>query len=81
MNYKLLDCQVELILKSLEFYSYTFQYIYPRRRKSESREENLEISLIRDTYENISSQLIFNKRSKSLISSDTKNVKNFKKII
>ena len=33
---ELLDCQVDLILRSLEFYCYTYQYIYPRRGKSES---------------------------------------------
>ena len=33
---ELLDCQVDLILRSLEFYSYTYQYIYPRRGKSET---------------------------------------------
>ncbi len=37
----LLNCQVDLILRSLEFYSYTYNFIYPRRGKSESLEENL----------------------------------------
>ena len=27
-NIELLDCQVDLILKSLEFYAYTYQFIY-----------------------------------------------------
>jgi len=29
----LLDCQIELILRSLEFYGYTYNFIYPRWRK------------------------------------------------
>ena len=61
----LLDCQVDLILDSLEFYSYTYQYIYPRR-KSLSKEENLRISLVRDTYEQISNQFVISKRLQPL---------------
>lgn len=57
---ELLNCQVDLILKSLEFYSYTYQFIYPRRGKSESLEENLRKKLIRDTYHQITSQLKLN---------------------
>ncbi len=53
---ELLDCQVDLILRSLEFYSYTYQFIYPRRGKSETKEENLRICLVRDTYEQILNQ-------------------------
>lgn len=49
----LLDCQVDLVLRSLEFYLYTYSYIYPRKRKSESDEENLRKALVRDTYEQI----------------------------
>ena len=52
-NIELLDCQIDLILRSLEFYCYTYQFIYPRRGKSESKEENLRIGLVRDTYEQI----------------------------
>lgn len=59
---KLLDCQVDLILRSLEFYSYTYQYIYPRRKKSESEEENLRKSLIRDTYNQILNQFAISKK-------------------
>ena len=51
---------VDLILRSLEFYSYTYNYIYPRRGKSESLEENLRKSLVRDTYHQITSQLHLN---------------------
>lgn len=53
---ELLDCQVDLILRSLEFYNHTYQFIYPRRGKSETLEENLRISLVNDTYEQILNQ-------------------------
>lgn len=56
-NIELLNCQVDLILRSLEFYSYTYNFIYPRRGKSESLEENLRKSLLRDTYHQITSQI------------------------
>lgn len=59
---ELLNCQVDLILRSLEFYCYTYQYIYPRRGKTETKEENLRISLVRDTYYQIANQM---KNSKS----------------
>lgn len=53
---ELLDCQVDLILRSLEFYSYTYQFIYPRSNKSKTLEENLRISLVHDTYEQIQNE-------------------------
>lgn len=53
---KLLDCQVELILRSLEFYCYTYQFIYPRVGKNITKEENLRVHLVRDTYNQILSQ-------------------------
>ena len=53
---ELLDCQVDLILRSLEFYIYTYQYIYPRRGKSQTAEEDLRISLVNDTYHQIMNQ-------------------------
>ena len=49
----LLDCQVDLILRSLEFYLYTYKFIYPRRRESETDVENLRKSLVFDTYHQI----------------------------
>ena len=63
----LLNCQVDLILRSLEFYAYTYQYIYPRRRKSESDEENLRIYLVRDTYHQICNQLHINETNNEII--------------
>lgn len=62
----LLNCQIDLILRSLEFYCYTYQYIYPRRGKTQSEEENLRISLVRDTYHQIARQ-VKNKKSKDLM--------------
>lgn len=53
---ELLDCQVDLILKSLEFYCYTYEFIYPRTHKSKSTEENLRITLVTDTYNQILAQ-------------------------
>lgn len=50
----LLDCQVDLILKSLEFYSYAYRYIFPRKKLTD--EEDLRISLVTDTYHQILSQ-------------------------
>ena len=52
----LLDCQVDLILRSLAFYKYTYEFVYPRRKENKSLEENLRISLVKDTYEQIFTQ-------------------------
>lgn len=54
---ELLNCQVDLILRSLEFYAHTCNFIYPYHRKSENLEENIRISLIRDTYNQIACQI------------------------
>lgn len=61
-NITLLDCQVDLILRSLEFYAYTYQYIYPRSKKSESEEENLRKCLVRDTYHQILNEFNISKK-------------------
>ena len=53
---ELLDCQVDLILRSLEFYCHTYEFIYPRNHKSKSTEENLRITLVTDTYNQILAQ-------------------------
>lgn len=52
----LLECQVELILRSLELYGHTFKYVCPKK-KFEHEEEELRMSLLRDTYEQILSEL------------------------
>ena len=70
---ELLDGQVDLILRSLEFYSYTYQFIYPRKGKSETNEENLRISLVKDTYNQILSQYGASK-AKNKINSNLKKV-------
>ena len=78
---ELLDCQVDLILRSLEFYSYTYKYIYPRRGKNESKEENLRISLVNDTYEMIVSQFKISKEENPIIPTVLENkVKKVKKV-
>lgn len=53
---ELLDCQVDLILKSLEMVSYMYQFIYPRSQKTLTNEENLRISFVKDTFEQILNQ-------------------------
>ena len=51
----LLDCQVDLVLRSLELYSYTYRFVAPQK-KPQVREEDLRIALVRDTYEQILSE-------------------------
>ncbi len=53
---ELLNCQIDLILRSLEFYCYTYQFIYPRIGKNRTKEENLRLHLVRDTYHQILNQ-------------------------
>ncbi len=45
---ELLNCQIDIILKSLEFYAY--------RTKNITKEENVKSSLISDTYHQILAQ-------------------------
>ena len=71
---ELLDCQIDLILKSLEFYCYTYEFIYPRSGKSKTLEENLRISLVKSTYEQILDQFGISK-------SENKIINNFNKIV
>ena len=73
---ELLDCQVDLILKSLEMVSYMYQFIYPRSQKSLTDEENLRISLVTDTFEQISNQFEKVEKSKK-IDNQKKFSKNF----
>ena len=62
-NISLLDCQVDLILRSLEFYAYTYHFIYPRIGASETNEENLRKALVTDTYHQILSEYNDSKKS------------------
>ena len=64
---ELLDCQVDLILRSLEFYNYTYQFIYPRTKKNKRKEENLRICLVRDTYDQIYRQFAQSKRDNPIM--------------
>lgn len=69
----LLDCQVDLILKSLEFYIYTYKFVYPRK-KAETSEENLRICLVRDTFNQIFDQFVDSKSKQPInINIDDKN--------
>lgn len=72
---ELLECQVDLLLKSLQMYCYMYQYIYPRSQKSMTKEENLRVSLVTDTYEQILNQ--YKNTEKSTKNSNQKNI--FKK--
>lgn len=71
---ELLDCQVELILKSLEFYAYTYKFVYPRK-KALTKEENLRISFVNDTYEQILSE--YSEKEKQNGKGEIKVLKNF----
>lgn len=77
---ELLNCQVDLILRSLEFYSYTYKFIYPRRGKSETLEENLRISLVRDTYHQITNQVNFANSNEQICKNDYEQKNKLKKI-
>ena len=76
---ELLNCQVDLILRSLEFYAYTYQFIYPRHGKSETLEENLRISLVRDTYHQITNQVNFANLNKQICEKNYEQKNKFKK--
>lgn len=69
---ELLDCQIDLILRSLEFYCYTYKFIYPRTNKSKSTEENLRISLVTDTYHQILKQFNKSKKDSPILDQDEK---------
>lgn len=53
---ELLDCQCEIVLKSLEYYCYSANFLYDRNKKYTSREDELKISLVTDTYHQILNQ-------------------------
>lgn len=67
---KLLDSQVDLIMRSLELYAYIYRFAYPGNRKYLDREEELRISLIINTYEQISSQYNYNSKFKNIYTED-----------
>lgn len=55
-NIKLLDCQVDLILRSLELNLYIYKYIYPTTGKPLTNEEELRKNLVFSTYKQISEE-------------------------
>jgi hypothetical protein len=67
---ELLDCQIDLILKSLEMYSYMYKFIYPRTKDSLTLEENLRVSLVTGTYEQIANQFGISKKNNIIQSID-----------
>ena len=77
----LLEVQVEIILKSLKFYIHTYRYIFPSSNTFKTKEEELQISLLTDTYEQISSQFVSSTFEKPVISNNcNSNPKKIKKI-
>lgn len=54
---ELLDCQVEIVLKSMEYYCYSANFLFERNGKYTSKNDELKISLVTDTYNQIMFQL------------------------
>lgn len=80
-NLELLDCQIDLLLKSLELYSHTYQFICPRRGISETPEEDLRICLVTDTYDQILNQFATSKLKNPIMDNSLNETeKYFKKI-
>lgn len=71
---ELLDCQIELILQSLEFSCYACNFMSKSNRKSKTKEENSKMSLITDTYNQILEQYNESRRNSNV---QNKNVKKF----
>lgn len=59
---ELLDCQVDLILESLQLYIHVYTYMYPKNKKSKTLEENLKTTLVTDTYNQILSEFTESKK-------------------
>lgn len=74
---ELLDCQIDLILRSLEFYAYTYQFIYPRIGKPETDEESLRKSLVSHTYNQILEEFNISKNENSINDNNKVDYKNF----
>ena len=74
MRLNLLECQIEVVMKSLELYCYIYRFAYTQKgKKAES-----DISLFTDTYESIMEQFSV-QRAKNKLNSfeafeDLKNV-------
>ncbi len=76
---ELLDCQVEIVLKCLEYYCYSANFMFDRNKKYTTKEDNIRISIITDTYHQISLQFS-NSKSKNKITNENQNLDNFKKV-
>lgn len=50
---ELLDCQVEVVLKCLEYYCYSANFLLERNGSYTTKEDEMKISLITDTYNQI----------------------------
>ena len=72
---ELLDCQIEIVLKCLEYYCYSANFLYNRHKKYTTKDDEFKISLITDTYHQISNQF-----ANSRINNNITNIKNSKKV-
>lgn len=63
---ELLDCQVEIVLKSLQYYCYSANFMFDRHRKYTTKDDELKISLITDTYHQISIQFAKSKNAQKI---------------
>ena len=73
---ELLDCQVEIVLYSLQLYTNNLRFMYPRSNKFLNTEEELKISLVTDTFEQIQKQFNNSKNQNKIIPIE-KNLKKF----
>lgn len=66
-NIILLNEQVELILRCLNYYCYSANYLFNRNKKYTSKEDEMQISMITDTYHQIESQYYkFKQKNKNI---------------
>lgn len=61
---RLLDCQCETILKCMEYYCYSANFLLERNGKYTNREDEKKIALITDTYEQFLKQFADSKSNK-----------------
>ncbi len=54
---ELMGAQIETILKSLDFYLYTYKIFHPRRKVARNSVDELNMAIARDTYNSILSQM------------------------
>lgn len=73
---ELLDCQVEIVLYGLELFCNNLRYICPKSNKYLTTYEELQITLIIDTYNQILSQFNNSKETNKIIPIE-KNLKKF----